>query len=154
MTLKLSTIEFRRTVATAVQSDLEAVGIGVNIRSYEWATFFSDINKGNFQLCMLMWVGESDPDILRNVFSTTGSRNRGKYSDPQVDDWVQKAKTAPTEDLQRYYYSLVQKRVAQDCPYISLWYESTFAVMRKEMKGMQLTPDSDWRVLKDVYWRD
>ncbi len=152
LTLKLSTIEFRRTVATAVQSDLEAVGIGVKIRSYEWATFFSDINRGNFQLCMLMWVGESDPDILRNVFSSTGSRNRGKYSDPQVDEWVQKAKTAPTEDLQRQYYSLVQKRVAEDCPYISLWYESTFAVMRKELQGMRLTPDSDWRVLQNAYW--
>ncbi len=152
LTLKLTTIEFRRTVAAAVQSDLKAVGIGLNIRSYEWATFFSDINRGNFQLCMLMWVGESDPDILRNVFSTNGSRNRGKYSDPKVDEWVQKAKTAPTEELQRQYYSLVQKQVAEDCPYISLWYESTFAVMRKELQGMQLTPDSDWRVLKDVHW--
>lgn len=152
LTLKISTVEFRRTVATAVQSNLEAVGIGLQIRSYEWGTFFSDINRGNFQLCMLMWVGESDPDILRNVFSTTGSRNRGKYSDPQVDEWVQKAKTAPNEELQRHYYSLVQKQVAEDCPYVSLWYESTFAVMRKELQGMRLTPDSDWRVLKDVYW--
>ncbi len=152
LTLKISTVEFRRTVATAVQSNLEAVGIGVKIRSYEWGTFFSDINRGNFQLCMLMWVGESDPDILRNVFSTSGSRNRGKYSNPEVDEWVEKAKTAPTEQQQSHYYSLVQKRVAEDCPYVSLWYESTFAVMRKELQGMRLTADSDWRVLKDVYW--
>ena len=149
---KTTTSEFRRLVATVIQSDLRKVGIGVNVRSYEWGTFFSDINRGNFQLCMLLWVGESDPDILREVFSSKGMRNRGKYRDASVDRWLSLAKIAETEEEQKRYYSLVQKKVAEDCPYISLWYESAMAVMRKELAGLRLTPDSDFRVLKDVYW--
>ncbi len=101
---------------------------------------------------MLLWVGESDPDILREVFSSAGMRNRGKYHDLSVDQWLSLAKTAETEEQQKRYYSLVQKKVAEDCPYISLWYESAMAVMRKELAGLRLTPDSDFRVLKDVYW--
>jgi peptide/nickel transport system substrate-binding protein len=149
---KTTTSEFRRLVATVIQSQLQRVGIGVDVRSYEWGTFFSDINRGNFQLCMLLWVGESDPDILREVFSSAGMRNRGKYHDLSVDQWLSLAKTAETEEQQKRYYSLVQKKVAEDCPYISLWYESAMAVMRKELAGLRLTPDSDFRVLKDVYW--
>ena len=152
LTLKTSMSEFRRVVATAIQSDLSEVGIGIKIRTYEWGTFFSDINQGNFQLCMLMWVGESDPDIYRDVFSTRGSRNRGKYSDPLVDGWLERARIAPTEAEQKQYYSLVQKKVAEDCPYLSLWYESNIALMRKELGGLRLTPDASTRVLKDVYW--
>jgi peptide/nickel transport system substrate-binding protein len=152
ITFKVSTSEFRKLIATVVQKDLERVGIGVNIRAYEFGTFFSDVNRGNFQMCMLLWVGESDPDIYRIAFSTTGPRNRGKYSDPDVDQWVELARAAENEEEQKKYYSLVQKKVAEDCPYISLWYESNMCIMRKELKGMHLTPDSDYRVLKDIYF--
>lgn len=152
LTHKTSTNEVRRTVAAILQQNLARVGIDLKIRSYEWGTFFSDINRGNFQMCMLMWVGISDPDIFRNVFVTSGRWNRGKYSDQWVDEWVGKAQQADTEDEQKRYYSLVQKKIAEDAPYIPLWYESNVAVMRKELAGMRLTPDADHLVLKEVYW--
>lgn len=152
LTHKISTNEFRKLVATVLQRNLADVGIGLDVRSYEWGTFFSDVNRGNFQMCMLIWVGESDPDIYRNVFATSGTRNRGKYSDRDVDNWVNLAKVVPSEAEQVRYYSLVQKRVAEDCPYVSLWYESNIAVFRSELQGVRLTPGVDFAVLKDVHW--
>ncbi len=152
LTLKTSTSEFRRIVATVVQRNLASVGIGLKIRSYEFGTYFSDINRGNFQMCMLMWVGESDPDIFDTAFSTTGARNRGKYSNSDVDRWIEMARVADSEQEQIRLYSLIQKRIAEDAPYVSLWYEPNICIMRKELQGMRLTPDSDFRVLKDVYW--
>ncbi|MGH9856611.1 MAG: hypothetical protein ACRD4B_02085, partial [Acidobacteriota bacterium] len=101
---------------------------------------------------MLMWVGESDPDIYRNIFATSGTRNRGKYSDKDVDQWVERAKVAETEAEQKHFYSLIQKKVAEDCPYISLWYENNVSVLRKELQGFELTPDADIRALKEAYW--
>jgi peptide/nickel transport system substrate-binding protein len=152
LTYKISTSEIRRTVATVLQQNLAQVGIDLKIRSYEWGTFFADINHGNFQMCNMMWVGISDPDIFRNVFATDGRWNRGKYSNSMVDEWVAKAQQSQSEAEEKQYYSLVQKKVAEDAPYISLWYESNVAVMRKELEGMRLTPDADHLVLKDVYW--
>lgn len=152
LTHKISTNEFRKLVATVLQRNLADVGIGLDVRSYEWGTFFSDVNRGNFQMCMLIWVGESDPDIYRNVFATSGTRNRGKYSNPDVDNWVNLAKVVPSEAEQVRYYSLVQKQVAEDCPYVSLWYESNIAVFRSELQGVHLTPGVDFAVLKEVHW--
>jgi peptide/nickel transport system substrate-binding protein len=154
LTHKTSTSELRKTVATVLQQNLAQVGIDLKIRSYEWGTFFSDVNQGNFQMCMLVWVGISDPDIFRNVFMTGGQWNRGKYSDADVDQWIREAQQAETMDEQKMFYSMVQKKIAEDAPYISLWYEANVAVMRKELMGMRLTPDADRRVLKDVYWND
>jgi peptide/nickel transport system substrate-binding protein len=152
LTYKTSTNEIRRMLASVFQSQMETVGIGVRIRAYEFGTFFSDINRGNFQMYMLMWVGESDPDIYRNIFATSGTRNRGKYSDKEVDLWVERARVAETEAEQKYFYSLIQKKVAEDCPYISLWYENNVSVFRKELQGFELTPDADIRALKEAYW--
>jgi peptide/nickel transport system substrate-binding protein len=154
LTHKTSTSEIRRMVATVLQRNLARVGIDLKIRSYEWGTFFSDVNRGNFQMCMLMWVRISDPDIFRNVFMTSGRWNRGKYSNPFVDEWIMKAQQVEAEEEEKKYYSLVQKKIADDTPYISLWYESNVAVMRKELAGMRLTPDADHLVLKDVYWKE
>jgi len=38
------------------------------VRSYEFATLYADVLRGNFQLFTLQWVGVSDPDMLRRVF--------------------------------------------------------------------------------------
>jgi peptide/nickel transport system substrate-binding protein len=152
LTYKTSTNEIRRMLASVFQSQLEKIGIGIRIRAYEFGTFFSDINRGNFQLYMLMWVGESDPDIFRNIFATSGTRNRGKYSDRDLDLWVERARVAGNEMEQRHFYSLIQKKVAEDCPYISLWYESNVSIFRKELQGFHMTPDADIRALKNVYW--
>ena len=40
------------------------------MRTYEFATLYADILKGNFQMYTLQWAGgaAADPDILRRVF--------------------------------------------------------------------------------------
>jgi peptide/nickel transport system substrate-binding protein len=154
LTMKTSTSEFRRIVATVIQKNLDAIDVGLNIRSYEFGTYFSDVNRGNFQMCMLMWVGESDPDIYSSAFSTKGSRNRGQYSNSDVDHWIELARQAESEKDQMHYYSLIQKQIADDAPYISLWYEPSLCIMRRELQGMRLTPDGNFRALKDVYWKN
>ena len=42
-----------------------AVGIDVDIRTYDWGTFYGDIKTGNFQMYSLAWVGINLPDIFR-----------------------------------------------------------------------------------------
>ncbi|MCI0616396.1 hypothetical protein L0244_25725, partial [bacterium] len=62
------------------------------------------------------------------------------------------ARIADSENEQIRLYSLIQKQIAEDAPYVSLWYEPNICIMRKELQGIKLTPDSDFRILKDVYW--
>ncbi|MGC9044775.1 MAG: ABC transporter substrate-binding protein, partial [Myxococcota bacterium] len=48
ITYKTSTNKFRIQIAKMICNMLEDVGIGVNLRAYEFGTFFSDIKSGNF----------------------------------------------------------------------------------------------------------
>jgi peptide/nickel transport system substrate-binding protein len=154
LTLKTSTDEFYRLQAAVIQENLRLVGIDVDVRSYEFATFYADVLAGNVQMYALQWVGVTDPDMLRRLYHSDQvppvGFNRIYYRNPEVDRLIDRATTALTDDERRKYYSEVQKLVAEDAPYISLWYKTNIAVMRPNITGMRLSPQAGFWALKDV----
>src|SRR5690349_14022559 len=60
LSLKTSTDEFFRLQATVIQQDLRLAGVDVDVRSYEFATFYADVLSGNVQMYTLQWVGVTD----------------------------------------------------------------------------------------------
>ena len=154
LSLKTSTDEFYRLQATVVQQDLAKAGIEVDVRSYEFATFYADVLKGNVQMYQLQWVGVTDPDMLRRVFHSSQippvGFNRTYYKNPEVDRLIDLAATAKTDEDRKKYYSEVQKLVAEDAPYISLWYKTNVAVTRPNITGMRLSAQPDFLSLMDV----
>ena len=99
--------EFPRLQAAVIQQNLRDVGIDVDVRSYEFATLYADILKGNFQMYALQWVGGAlaDPDILRRVFHSQqvppAGFNRGHFSDPEVDRLIDEASNATDYETRR-----------------------------------------------------
>lgn len=156
LTLKISTNEFARLQATVLQENFRAVGVEVDVRQQEFATLFADVVKGNFQMVTLQWVGGAvaDPDILRRVFHSDqvppGGFNRGRYANPEVDRLLDAATIATGEAERRRLYQEVQRRVAEDQPYISLWYRTNAAVMRAELEGLRLGTLIDFERLARV----
>ena len=154
LSLKSSTDEFFRLQATVLQQNLREVGIDVDVRSYEFATFYADVLKGNVQMYTLQWVGVTDPDMLRRLYHSSQvppvGFNRIYYKNPEVDRLIDMATTAASDEERLKYYSEAQKMVAEDAPYISLWYKTNVAVMRPGIKGMRLSAQADFLSLKDV----
>ena len=89
LSFKTTNIDLRRRIAEALKEQLQEVGIELEIRSYEWGTFFSDIKKGNFHLYSLAWVGIMDPDIFYQIFHSQSvppaGDNRGRYHNAELD---------------------------------------------------------------------
>lgn len=154
LSLKVSTNEFIRLQAAVIQQDLRQVGIELDVRSYEFATLYADVLKGNFQLFTLQWVGVSDPDMLRRVFHSKqmppNGFNRGYYENPDVDRLIDAAMAATTDDERRKLYGEAQRVIAEDAPYISLWYKTNVAVSRTEIEGVKLTPSAEFTFLREV----
>jgi peptide/nickel transport system substrate-binding protein len=115
---------------------------------------YADVLKGNFQLFTLQWVGISDPDMLRRVFHSKqmppNGFNRGYYDNAEVDRLIDAAMAAPTDEERRTFYSQAQRVIAEDAPYISLWYKTNVAVSRTNIEGVKLTPSAEFTFLKDV----
>ncbi len=146
LSLKTSNKRDRIAMARAIARDLKTVGIELKIQSYEWGTFFRDIRTGNFQMYSSTWVGVTDPDIYYNAFDSEmvppAGANRGFYDNTKVDSLLEKAREESSDGKRKKYYSEVQKILAQDLPYVSLWYEDNVVFMRNDVEGYELRPDA------------
>jgi peptide/nickel transport system substrate-binding protein len=156
LTLKVSSEEFNRLQSAVIQQDLRKVGVAIDVRTYEFATLLADINAGNFQLYTLQWAqgALADPDILRRVFHSSQvppvGFNRGGYHNPRVDALLDQASVLEAEGPRRELYAEVQRIIAVDVPYISLWHMRNFAVAQRTLANISLTPLGDFVFLKDV----
>jgi peptide/nickel transport system substrate-binding protein len=154
LTYKTTQTEVSLRKAQYIQAQLQRIGIQVEIRSYEWSTFFADIRTGNFQFYSLEWVGISDPDIYYHLFHSKsvppGGANRGGYVNPVLDNLLESARRELDPSRRAALYSEIQKILAYDLPYISLWHGENIVVMKKDLIGYRLHPSGDisslWQV--------
>jgi peptide/nickel transport system substrate-binding protein len=157
LSFKSTNIDLRRRIAEALKEQLQRVGIELEIRTYEWGTFFSDIKKGNFHLYSLAWVGIQDPDIYHQIFHSTSvppnGDNRGHYSNPQVDRLLEQGRTATDTTERKRIYAEVQRILADDLPYIPLWWWKNVIVKTSSLQGFVPYPDGDFTALKKVSFR-
>jgi peptide/nickel transport system substrate-binding protein len=156
LSLKVSNSEFNRLQSSVIQQDLRAVGIALDVRTYEFATLYADVLRGNFQLFTLQWVGGAvaDPDILRRVFHSAQTPpagfNRGFFSDPRVDRLLDAAASTTPDESRRALYAGVQRLIAEEQPYISLWCKTNVAVAQRTLTGFRILPTAEFTFLKDV----
>jgi peptide/nickel transport system substrate-binding protein len=152
LTLKTSNAEFVRLQATVIQQDLKRVGVDLTVRSFEFATFLTDVIKGNAQLYTLQWVGVADPDMLRRVYHSAqvppAGWNRGFFSDPAIDALIERASKTPDRATQKALYSEAQRRIAEAVPAISLWHKTNVIIAQPDIRPGVLTPIADLSFLR------
>ncbi len=145
---KTSSDPFRVRLATVIQSQLAAVGIEVDIHSYDWGTFFGDIKAGRFQMYSLAWVGINTPDIFRYVFHSASlppdGANRGRLRDIRVDGLIERAEALDNIERQAPVYRELQGVLLEELPYIPLWYEDQIFVSREDVMGYRLAADGNY----------
>jgi peptide/nickel transport system substrate-binding protein len=137
----------RRRLAEAIQAALAAVGIGVEVRTYEWGTLYADVRSGNFQLCALAWVGVGDPDLYFLAFHSTmrppAGYNRGGYASAVMDRLTERGRRTLGTEARRAVYARVQRRAAHDLPVLPLWWEDRVVVQTRRLHGFEPAPDGD-----------
>jgi peptide/nickel transport system substrate-binding protein len=152
--LKVSTQEQARLLGAALQDQWKKVGVALEVRPLEAATLFSDLDKGNFQLSYSIWVGaNNDPDIFDLVFSSKkippSGRNRGHYRNGKVDGLIDQIRGEMDQAKRKELCSEVQKILAEELPYVPLWYVDQVSVHRKGLQ-VNLTPTGDFDFLAGI----
>ena len=110
-----------RLMALVVQQHLRDVGIAMDVRIFEFATFFADVTKGAFRMYALRWIGGNEsPDIFRHAYATASlpphGANRGHYINPELDALMADAAASTDRARDRADYVKVQQIVAATCP--------------------------------------
>jgi peptide/nickel transport system substrate-binding protein len=138
-TFKTSTDDEANQRAQVIQQMLKEVGITMKIQSNEMSTFFADIGKGNFQMYSLSRNGISDPDFYYVLFYSKNippeGQNRGYYANPRVDQLLLEGRSTFDRAKRKPKYEEIQRTIATELPYISLYMQDSVAIMRSNIDG-------------------
>ena len=153
LTMKTSTEESTRLLAAVLQQQLRDVGIALDIRTFEFATFFADVTSGAFQLYSLRWIGgNEDPDIFEYAFHSDKfpphGANRGFYRNPRVDTLIDQARRESDQNVRKQLYNEIQEVLAEDVPYVNLWYFDNVLVHSRRVRNISLNPSGNYDFLK------
>ncbi len=153
ITMKTSTEESTRLLAAVLQQQLREVGIALDIRTFESATFLADVSKGAYQVHSLRWIGgNQDPDIFENLFATASfapkRANRTFYSNPRMDELIREGRSTLDQQKRKAIYDQIQQILAEDLPYINLWYLDNVVVHTNRVHGIELGPAGSYDFLR------
>jgi len=155
ITMKTSTDANTRLMVAVMQQQLREVGIALDIRSFEFATFFSDVQHGAFQMYGLRWIGgNEDPDIFEYAFHSSkvppNGANRDYYSNPKVDALIDQARQEIDPKVRKTLYAEVQSILAEELPYINLWYLDNVMVHTNRVTNIRLNPAGNFDFLRSA----
>jgi peptide/nickel transport system substrate-binding protein len=153
---KSTTDETYMLQAQIIQAMAAAAGIGIDIRTYEFATFYADIKAGSFQLFSLTWFGVLDPDLYSQIFHSARipphGANRGRYVNAEVDRLIEAGARLFDREERLPHYLKIQELLAEELPYISLFNKFNAAVMAAPLAGYQNYPSGELHSIKDMWW--
>lgn len=153
LTMKTSSAEDVRLLSAVLQQQLARVGIALELRSFEFATFYSDVTRGAFQLYSLRWIGGNEqPEIFNYAFSTARfspkGANRGHYSNARLDSLLEDAAQVPDQEKRRQDYIQAQEILARDLPAINLWYRNSVIVHNRRIANVTPSPSGSFSFLE------
>ncbi|WP_370046348.1 MULTISPECIES: ABC transporter substrate-binding protein [Salipiger] len=135
-------------MGTAIQADLNAVGLDTTIETYEWNTFLGQVNpglEGKADMAEMAWM-TNDPDTLpflalrTEAWPDKGGFNSGYYSNPEVDELLEKARVATDQDERAALYKQMQEIVQEDAPWVFVANWKQNAVTNDRVEGFELQP--------------
>jgi len=144
-------------MGTAMQADLQAVGLKVNIETYEWNSFLGEVNpglEGKADMAQMAWM-TNDPDTLpylalrTGAWPSEGGFNSGYYSNPDVDKLLEAARASTDQEERAALYKEMQTIVQDDAPWVFVANWKQNAVTSSRVDNFSLQP-SFFLLLKDV----
>jgi peptide/nickel transport system substrate-binding protein len=140
----LVTSEYPETVTAAqvIADNLAPLGITVNIRTVDFATWLDEQNSGHFDMLMMGWLGNIDPDDFYYAqHHTGGTSNAQKFSNPEVDRLLDAGRVATNRDARAADYARAAKIIADQVSYIYLYNPSVVQAWSPNLSGYEARRD-------------
>jgi peptide/nickel transport system substrate-binding protein len=150
LTYKTSADQFRVSIARVLAAQLGAIGLEVEVRAFEFGTFFADIKQGSYQLASMQTSDITEPDYYHAYFSSTriptptnkNVNNRWRYRNARVDELTELGRHTIDLAARKAVYSEIQKIVAQEVPVVFLWHEDNVVVAHDSVAGFAILPSA------------
>lgn len=140
----LATSDYPETVTAAqiIASNLEPLGIQVQIRQPDFSTWLDEQNSGNFDMLMMGWLGNIDPDdFYYSQHHSGGASNAQKYSNPEVDRLLDAGRVETDQTARKDLYAQAATIIADEASYIYLYNPSVIQAWSPTVTGFTTRAD-------------
>lgn len=140
----LATNEYPETVTAAqiIADDLEDLGFTVSISQPDFSTWLDEQNTGNFDMLMMGWLGNIDPDDFYYAqHHSEGGSNAQGYSNEEVDQLLEAGRTETDQDARAEIYAEAAQIIADEASYIYLYNPSVIQGWSPSLSSYQVRSD-------------
>jgi peptide/nickel transport system substrate-binding protein len=130
------------TAAQVIASQLEEIGITVEIETLDFATWLDRQGAGDYDAFYLGWLGNLDPAAYyQEQHQTDGPNNYQGYSNPQVDQLLQQASTETDDAARKTIYDQAAQIIVDDVSYLYLYNPDVVQAWAPGLSGYQIRAD-------------
>jgi peptide/nickel transport system substrate-binding protein len=130
----------RKKVAEIIQASLRELGVEVDIKVLEWASFIKEyVKKRRFEAIVLGWGIGLDPDqyeIWHSSKMGPDDLNHVSYANPEVDELLERGRASCFEADRKKHYDRLQEILAEDQPIVFLYFRDALPVVTRRVHGI------------------
>jgi oligopeptide transport system substrate-binding protein len=133
-----------------ISNSLEAIihewrqnlGVEVKVRQLEPQHFLYHLKEEKDEMYHLGWVADypHPQNFLEILFRTGEENNAGEYSNPAVDDLLERAGAELDYDASLALYQQAEQMLVDDAACIPLWFPENYYLVKPYVSGYELTP--------------
>jgi len=124
---------FREDWLTYTQAALQEVGIEVIPQLVDYATHVDAVQKNaDFQVSGVDFAGvTAEPSALWEQFHSTSAGNFSGYSNPELDELLDQARSTIEQEEAKPIYAQIQRIIMEDVPMHFAWYRPFLHAVNK-----------------------
>ncbi len=133
-----------------ISNSLEAIvhewrqnlGVEVTVRQLEPEQFLYHLKEEKDELYYMGWVADypHPQNFLEILFRTGGDNNAGEYSNPEVDEVLDRAGVELDYEASLALYQQAEQMMVEDAACIPLWFPKNYYLVKPYVSGYELTP--------------
>lgn len=134
----------RIKAAIIIQSRLAALGMKVEIRTVEWASFLKEfVDKGRFDALVMGWNILQDPDLYdvwHSSKAVPGGLNFVGFKNAELDDLLERGRSTLDQSRRKVIYDRVQAILHDEQPYCFLYVPMALPMVHARVQGIEPAP--------------
>ncbi|MFV0351804.1 MAG: peptide ABC transporter substrate-binding protein [Oscillospiraceae bacterium] len=136
---------YHRPVAEYLQQAWKELGLTVDVKIVEWATFSADRRAGAYMSARNGWLFDyNDPSNMLENLATGNGNNDGKYSNPAYDKALENASITVDPDARFEFLHEAEDILMADMGVIPLAYYNDFYLINDNLTGWWHSPYGYW----------
>ncbi len=136
-----------------LQDQWKKVGIDLQLQQMEWAAVLKAQQDGTFDLNITFNTNRPDPDTYLSVGHSKFVQNWGHYSNPKMDELIEKGRSTTDLATRQQIYADVQRLFAMEVPSLYLYVIKNYEPARSYVRGY-VPMSSGYRLALKETWLD